>query len=259
MERLLDRAAETERLQHFVDLAGSGQGSAVVVSGPAGIGKTRLVSHVRETCARVGMMVAAVRCGPLDGELSWSVMRELLDGVDGSSAVRGTSPAELIPSATFAVARAAAERPLLLAVDDIHWADPDVGTCPAGETGTPPNCRMPTAPLRASISLLRGQSPVKHKQIKANVGCSAACYVVAHAQIRIANSKLFSVRSVVVHLRAAGRKQVVLAFSRSQESKLKAALKAHKKVTATVESVLTNPHHSSNQGTSTTAKLKISD
>jgi predicted ATPase len=124
-ERLLDRAAETERLQHFVDLAGSGQGSAVVVSGPAGIGKTRLVSHVRQTCARAGMTVAAVRCGPLDGELSWSVMRELLDGVDGSSAVRGTSPAELIPSATFAVARAAAERPLLLAVDDIHWADPE--------------------------------------------------------------------------------------------------------------------------------------
>ena len=87
---------------------------------------------------------------------------------------------------------------------------------------------METLPDAELDTILGGERPLilaPHADDE-SLGCGgliAACCVAAHAQIRIANAKPFSVRSVVVHLRAAGRKQVVLAFSRSQESKLKAA------------------------------------
>ncbi|HEV2811912.1 MAG TPA: AAA family ATPase, partial [Solirubrobacteraceae bacterium] len=52
---LLEREAEVAELEEAVAAARAGAGRLVVVEGPAGIGKTRLVRAAREGSARAGM------------------------------------------------------------------------------------------------------------------------------------------------------------------------------------------------------------
>ena len=51
---LVARDAELAALRRLVDAAAAGSGGVVVVSGEAGIGKSRLLSEVRGLAARAG-------------------------------------------------------------------------------------------------------------------------------------------------------------------------------------------------------------
>ncbi|MGE0552569.1 MAG: AAA family ATPase [Gemmatimonadales bacterium] len=122
--------------------------------GPAGIGKTRLLEELAERIDRVDATVAAVRAHPgersVRSALAASVGAALLEqpgakGADPASlaAVRAlgapghdhprdqASPLELRALADL-VAAVSEARPLLLVVDDLHWADPTSSTLLAG-------------------------------------------------------------------------------------------------------------------------------
>jgi hypothetical protein len=131
--------------------------------------------------------------------------------------------------------------------------------CPPGETGTPPNCQSPspgTAP-KVSLSLQSRQTPVRSKKLRVTVGCTAACYTGAFAEVKIGSAKPFEVDSNVTQLTAAGSKTISLKFSHKQLHKLRAALAAHKKIVAKITAVLTNKSGSDNFATTGPKTLRI--
>jgi DNA-binding CsgD family transcriptional regulator len=141
---LLDRAAELGAIAAAVDGACSGSGSGLLVEGVAGIGKTRLLAHACEQAARAGMKVLTARAAEFEDGYAWGVVRQLFEAdvragggqqlPDDAAALAAralTGGAEGGDENSFAVlhglywltADIAQQRPLLLAVDDLHWAD----------------------------------------------------------------------------------------------------------------------------------------
>ena len=126
----------------------AGRGRAVVIEGPAGIGKSRLLEATRGRAESSGCRVLATRCGELEQEVPWGVARRLLvpalrsldqpdrDALLSDAAglaapalgipVEGARPVDEASAAHglyWLAAGLAADRPLALIVDDVHWSD----------------------------------------------------------------------------------------------------------------------------------------
>jgi DNA-binding CsgD family transcriptional regulator len=153
---LLERDQELERIGRCLSDARQGRGGAVVVEGPAGIGKTMLLAAGRDAAEGEGFRVLRARGAELEREFAFGVVRQLVEPLVGAAsredrarwlngppgvAARllglpnvgedfgpGTS---VVPDPSFAVlhglywlcANLAAEQPLALVVDDAHWSD----------------------------------------------------------------------------------------------------------------------------------------
>jgi class 3 adenylate cyclase/tetratricopeptide (TPR) repeat protein len=76
---LVGRAAELEQLLQRWNLARSGRGQAVLVSGEAGIGKSRLLAGLRARIAPEGDAWRAVRCSPFHANNALRPFIDLLD------------------------------------------------------------------------------------------------------------------------------------------------------------------------------------
>jgi DNA-binding CsgD family transcriptional regulator len=154
---LLERASELRRAESLLSAAAVSRGSSLLLEGPAGIGKSALVRTVRERAASDGFAVLTARGAELERDFSFGVVRQLFEpalsavgpaerGQLLAGAARLSEPAigaidasaESMPSSaspshdpTFAVlhglywltANLAERAPLLIAVDDAHWAD----------------------------------------------------------------------------------------------------------------------------------------
>ena len=139
---LLEREAELAVIAAAVEAARRGNGSIVLVSGPAGIGKTAVLAAGRPPD---GVRRLAARGGELERELALGVARELLEPaltqadaaararlhvgaglalavLDGVAGGEGDQSA-ILHGLHRLVANLARERPLLLEVDDVQWAD----------------------------------------------------------------------------------------------------------------------------------------
>jgi DNA-binding CsgD family transcriptional regulator len=148
--RLLERAREQAELEAVIAGVLEGRGSTVVIAGPAGIGKTALLDQARTMAAELGLVVLAARGGELERDFGFGVVRQLLEPVvsratpqrrrrllsgaaglaervlasapaDGKAA---QSPDAVLHGLYWLVANLADEGPVLLAIDDAHWADP---------------------------------------------------------------------------------------------------------------------------------------
>jgi hypothetical protein len=146
---ILGRDAELAVLAAAADAAEAGHGAFVLVEGPAGIGKTTLL---RMACARPpapGPRILTARGLALESGFAYGIARqliepvrasagpgewdELLDGAAGLAArvfdwAGAGSVEDDVPYATthglyWLAANLAARRPLVIAVDDAHWAD----------------------------------------------------------------------------------------------------------------------------------------
>ncbi len=139
---LLERGGELALVAAAVERAAAGLGGALLVEGPAGIGKTRLLDAARSAAAGRGFRVLAARGSPLEREFGFGVVRGLLEpaartatpgSAEGAAglAARVLDPGGTTATPTFAalhgiywlVVALAEQGPLLLAVDDGHWAD----------------------------------------------------------------------------------------------------------------------------------------
>ncbi|MDT3443389.1 BTAD domain-containing putative transcriptional regulator [Pseudofrankia sp. BMG5.37] len=132
-EPLLGRDGELELLRRAAAGAVRGRGGAVTVSGPSGIGKTALVEQMTDLVATSGFATAWARCPENGGSPPfWALAhlgRQLRDV--------GALPVDLLaadPAGAgdpFVLAQAAvgalrgANRPVLLVIDDLQWADRD--------------------------------------------------------------------------------------------------------------------------------------
>ncbi|MGZ4181523.1 MAG: AAA family ATPase [Solirubrobacteraceae bacterium] len=146
---LLERERELDRLALMIASANEGLGCAALIEGEAGIGKTSLVDAARELAAQRGMTVLHARGGELEQDFAWGVVRQLFDPPVGHVAVperdallegaanlarpalgleaSQDSPSEMSFSTLHGLywltVNLAQRRPLMLVVDDLHWAD----------------------------------------------------------------------------------------------------------------------------------------
>ncbi len=146
---LLERERESAQLVARIDAAVAGEGATVALEGEAGIGKSALLAHAVNHAATSGMRVLSARGGELEQDFGYGVVRQLFDaplaamGSDErermlAGAARLAASALSLPdldapaaAETGAVlhglywlsANLAADGPLLIAIDDAHWAD----------------------------------------------------------------------------------------------------------------------------------------
>jgi len=153
--QLFERTAELARIEAALAQGRAGRGTFVVVEGPAGIGKTALLSAARKAAADDGMRVLRARGTELERDFAFGVVRQLFEpllaeaseleredllegpagvaagvlGLPGAPATNGSPSSAVDPS--FAVlhglywlcANLSAVRPLCIVVDDAHCAD----------------------------------------------------------------------------------------------------------------------------------------
>jgi DNA-binding SARP family transcriptional activator/predicted ATPase len=155
---LVGREEQLVVLAAILDGAAAGCGRLVLVAGEPGIGKTRLAEEVARRAAVRGVRVAWGRCfegegapafwpwvqvvrqllaglapaqlgmvlGPSAGELSQLLpeLKELVPGLQAPPVVElAAARFRLYQAVTELVRHVAAARPLLVVVDDLHWAD----------------------------------------------------------------------------------------------------------------------------------------
>jgi DNA-binding CsgD family transcriptional regulator len=152
---LLERNEELARIESALADARTGRGRFLVIEGPAGIGKTALLTAARTAAAEGGMRVIRSRATEMETNFAFGVVRQLFEpplreaseleradllqaaaGVaaglldfPGAPTLDGSPSSGVDPS--FAIlhglywlcANFAAAGPLYLAVDDAHWAD----------------------------------------------------------------------------------------------------------------------------------------
>jgi DNA-binding NarL/FixJ family response regulator len=153
-DHLVGRAAELDRLVGALGSLGRGQSAAVELLGPAGIGKTRLLAEFGDRVEADGVLVLGGRGAEQERDLPFWVFVDALDEYVGGlepRRLRGLDDevraelGQVFPSLSSFVTggrstlqveryrihravrdlleRLAATRPLVLVLDDFHWAD----------------------------------------------------------------------------------------------------------------------------------------
>jgi DNA-binding CsgD family transcriptional regulator len=146
---LLERDTELGALE---DLVGSGDAGGVLIAieGPPGIGKTALMAEAKSRGNEAGMRVLAARGSELERSFSFGVVRQLFEPLlaslseeERAEALAGAaalaeplfnperfdadtgadSSLATLHGLYWLTANLAAARPLLLAIDDLHWCD----------------------------------------------------------------------------------------------------------------------------------------
>ena len=124
MPSLLERQAELETLSTAVERAGTGRGSAVLLLGEAGIGKTSLVRAFLSAAAGRARVLAGA-CEDLLTPRALGPLRDAARSAAGGPLAVALSP-HADPDLVFAAAcdeLAASPSPAVLVVEDVHWAD----------------------------------------------------------------------------------------------------------------------------------------
>ena len=155
---LIGRGPYLEALDSFARRAAAGQGSTILVSGEAGIGKTRLVAECARAATSHGMQVLRGPCFEPDRSLPYGPLSELVRACNAAAtseaaqAVMRSVAAELslilpelgaglrehshfttmepeqrkrmiFAALTRLLAGLAALQPLLIVLEDLHWCD----------------------------------------------------------------------------------------------------------------------------------------
>ncbi len=124
MPSLLERQAELQMLGTAVERAGTGRGSAVLVLGEAGIGKTSLV-HAFLAAASGRARVLAGACEDLLTPRVLGPLRDAARSAPGGPLASALSPSA-DPDLVFAAVAdelASPPSPAVLVIEDAHWAD----------------------------------------------------------------------------------------------------------------------------------------
>jgi len=147
------RDGELRRLLDLLDDAADGRPTHALISGDAGVGKTRLVSELAARAAARGFTVLSGRCAELGDSIAYLPLADalraattgpspdqtVLDAIAARPVLgrllpdRGASPPpadlpglaqqQLFGAVLGMLAELADQRPVLLMLEDLHWAD----------------------------------------------------------------------------------------------------------------------------------------
>src|SRR3954470_21530016 len=76
---LFERDREIEVLAHLVAGAQHGEAALVLLEGPVGIGKTRLLTEARDQARYAGLRVVVARDSEFERKVAYGVVRQLFD------------------------------------------------------------------------------------------------------------------------------------------------------------------------------------
>jgi DNA-binding CsgD family transcriptional regulator len=147
---IVGRDEELRLLGASLDAAREGRGGAIVISGEAGIGKTRLARSAEELASERGMLVLRGRVSAVDASTPYGALVDALQAAPAATRPAGDPELEpyraalghllplweagvpaaearlLLPEATLRLLRhLAADAGVLLVVEDAQWADAD--------------------------------------------------------------------------------------------------------------------------------------
>ncbi len=145
---LLERESEVSSIAGWLADARRGNGTAAIVRASAGLGKTVLLEHARTLAGELGLRVYRARGSELEAQMPFGVARQLfeatlqrLDPADRDAAFRGAAQhcrslfgfeadstvapdlLGVIDGLYWLAVNLADSGPLLLTLDDLHWAD----------------------------------------------------------------------------------------------------------------------------------------
>lgn len=144
---LVERESELDALTALLDGLAAGEPRMALIEGPAGIGKTRLLSALRDGARERGIAALGARGSELEREFPFGIVRQMLEPAllarpnrtelfEGAAEVAGAVFAPpgtetLGGDASFAVLHGlywltldlVGDKPLLLTIDDLHWCD----------------------------------------------------------------------------------------------------------------------------------------
>ncbi|GAA2382648.1 BTAD domain-containing putative transcriptional regulator [Dactylosporangium salmoneum] len=146
-EQLVDREREVAALRDAAEDAFAGLARLVMIEGPAGIGKSRLLTEARRIAGARGALVLTARGSQLEKEFGFGVARQLFEApltdpaarerllsgaaasatavfdLTGEAQGRGDHTFAALHGLYWLTANAASARPLTIVVDDLQWCD----------------------------------------------------------------------------------------------------------------------------------------
>jgi len=148
---LFEREGELARVDALLAAAHAGRGGVLLITGPAGIGKTTLLGAARKRASQAGIRVLAGRGGELENGFSFGVARQLFEPLlagagaaerqmlltgaaeralialegraDGGPLAGNEPPFGVMHGLYWLAVNASGASPVLVAVDDLQWAD----------------------------------------------------------------------------------------------------------------------------------------
>src|SRR6516225_10045504 len=148
--RMVGRDVELGRLLTLLDDAEAGRSVVALVSGDAGVGKSRLVAEVTQLAAGRGFTVLSGQCAELGDSVPYLPLADAFRGAAQSTGVRdalssrpalsrllpeggdgrqadgdrsGLARQQMFGGVLGLLAELAAAAPVLLVLEDLHWAD----------------------------------------------------------------------------------------------------------------------------------------
>ncbi|WP_316527795.1 helix-turn-helix transcriptional regulator [Kitasatospora brasiliensis] len=122
-DALVERDAETAALRAAVAGLRSGRPAVIAVEGLPGTGRSALLRYAAAAALDAGLAAACADGTPAETDRPFGIVSQLLARLGADDA---DDPADgPLPRSCRAFLTAARERPLLVAVDDVQWADPD--------------------------------------------------------------------------------------------------------------------------------------
>ncbi len=145
----MGREREREAIAAALAALRAGSGGVLVVEGEPGIGKSRLLAHVAEKAE--GCTVLAARASEYEADLPYALWAEALDrDIAEGRADRHRLHRELRER----LEELAADGPVVLCLDDVHWADPGSAEALAALVHRPPS-----GPVLLALASRTGQAP----------------------------------------------------------------------------------------------------
>ncbi len=150
---MVGRAAEVGRLEAALDTAGAGEAACIALEGEPGIGKTRLLTELRQRAEERGHIVLHGQAAEFERDLPFGIITETLDpylashsgefeladaghrqelgAIFPSLRLDSEAPSSALGDERYRAHRAVREllellaekKAIVLALDDLHWAD----------------------------------------------------------------------------------------------------------------------------------------
>jgi DNA-binding CsgD family transcriptional regulator len=142
---MIERAVELAAVDRALRSARAGAGATLLLEGPAGIGKTALLAAAASRARDDGMRVLTARGDELERSFPYTVVRQLFEPAvaeAGDALLSGAAahaaavvdprsepaseppdPSAVLHGLYWLTANLAADRPVVLVADDLHWSD----------------------------------------------------------------------------------------------------------------------------------------